>query len=184
MATYKATFETGGIDALRRRAQQLDGMVVEFGILSPAPRHTGGGSSSTKGVSTAFLLARVEFGVGSKPKAKVRARGRRRRKGLVQRLSRLLRGFRSKGRGRARSAPSKPQRRERPIIRWVARERRREMVRLFRVAALRTFAGRDPMPPIDALGQQLAAAMRDRMDHVRAVRTGQTKRAITYRVRP
>ncbi len=69
------------------------------------------------------------------------------------------------------------------MVRWVAQARRRLMKRLFKVAALRTFAGRDPMSPIDALGQQLAAAMRDRMDHVGAVRTGQTKRAISYRVR-
>jgi len=191
---FRLDIDTTLFERMMASAKRLDGEAIVFGIPAPAPLHRGKpGRPAKPGLTTAQVLAWVEFGVGKRRRsttAPSSGGGRRRRSWLGRialRIRRFLRGF---GGRRGRPVPSrKPETRKtgmgrpaRPVIRWVAAARRDLMRDGFRIACRDVLRGRDHLPAMEVLRAQLADATRERIIAVEAVDTGQTRDAITAKI--
>lgn len=184
--------DTKPLERLLVNAFQIDGEAILYGIPSPAPMHKGKGGRPGR-ITTAFTLARVEFGSKPKPKKSPRrsqGRGRsllgRARRSARKLLGRLLGGFARRPMPRPRVPKAKPTPtdpgRQRPVIRWVAATQRGVMTDGFRAAMKRALRGKDPRPDLDVLGGKLAKLTQDRLTAVGGVQTGQTRDAITHKI--
>lgn len=157
------------LEALVDRARKIDGDAVLYGIPEPAPMHKGKGKGKPPTVTTAFTLARVEFGSQHRRPAPSAKPARRR------------------GRGRKTPQPVAPRvptnpKGERPVLRWVAATQRDVMRDGFKAAAKRAVKGEDHRADLEVLGGKLADLARERITAVGGVDTGQTRASITSKV--
>lgn len=188
-ARYSLEIDWSPLERMAANVRKLDGEAVLFGIPAPAPFHTGKpGKPARSGLTTAQVLAWIEFGVDQRRSSTPKQAGKSRRKrgSWLRRwwrgiTAKILRGFRGRPvpRKRALPKPAQKSRPARPVIRWVAVAKRDMMRAGFRNAALAAIKGREPGPELESLRAGLAEVTRARIIDVGAVDTGQTRDAIT-----